>query len=511
MKSKLVRCGVLILLVVLCSGCGKSASPASPEAPPSGPTAAPTPTSPPPTPTPVSPIRQWAAQALASSEYDTSNWSAQQATGEPDVSDCTDSANAWASASNSTVEWIDLYYDTPVYATEVNVYHSYNADQVTEVALIDAEGNYVPVFSQEPHYEYEPCPYIITVELDGPTDFLVQGVRVTIDQTVLQAYAEIDAVELVGIPGEGEVKRPEIEIEAEPTPFPPPEGFLWRVGGEGGVSLGEFGTLGGVDTDANNLVYVADSMYGIWVFDADGNQVNRIDHGAMSNPADVKIGPDGNVYVAARGSHQIFIFTPAGELITRWGEAGTEDGQFGDYSPIGLAVGLDGSVYVLDTPIDERGHFIPRIYKFTNDGTFLGTFSSLPEGFDATALDVGPDGNLYVVDWIEEEIAKFAPGGNFLGRVGGRALQGLMPHSLTFDDLGNMYLVTWDPPGVVKLDPMGGLVAQFGVAVEDGEQPWPEGGFYSPAGAAALPDGSRVFVSDSSASYSYITAFEFGE
>jgi hypothetical protein len=45
--------------------------------------------------------------------------------------------------------------------------------------------------------------------------------------------------------------------------------------------------------------------------------------------------------------------------------------------------------------------------------------------------------------------------------------------------------------------------------VRSGVCVWPDGGFYQPAGAAALADGSRVFAADWSGGFAYITAFEF--
>ncbi|HID88474.1 MAG TPA: hypothetical protein EYP52_02000 [Anaerolineae bacterium] len=501
--GKITRCGLLIVLVAMLSACGGKAGTPPPTAVPPTPTSPP----PPPTPTPIPALRQWAVEAFATSEYDNPDWSARQATGAPDTAECVDATTAWASAQSDTVEQLDLYYETPVYATEINIYQTYNPDQVAEIALIDAEGNFVPVLTQEPHYEAEPCPYVLTVQLDEPTDYLVQGVRLTVDQSVLQTWNEIDAVELVGIAGEGEVVRP--APPPTPTPFPPPEGFLWRIGGEQGIGADQFAYLGGMDADVNNLIYVADNTHGIWALDTDGNVVNRIDHGEMSNPTDVKVGPDGNLYVAAWGSNQVFVFTPGGAPIARWGEPGTGEGQFGDFGPDAVAVGLDGTVYVLDSNEDESGNEITRVQKFTADGIFLGAFLIPEEFLGATAMNVGPDGNLYVVDWIGDEIVKFDTDGNILGRIGGTALAGAGPQSLDFDAEGNMVLAVWSPAGVVELDPTGNLLAWFGVAVGGGSQPWPEGGFYSPSGAAILLDGSRAFASDSSGDHAYITAFQF--
>jgi hypothetical protein len=148
------------------------------------------------------PIRQWAVEATASSEYGAERWAAFQAVGEPDTPECGDFDTAWASATSYTVEWIEVYYDVPVYATEINIVQTYHPDQVVQVDLIDLDGELVTIYTQEPEQIDEPCPYTLSIYADEG-DVLAQGVRVTIDQSVLNlGWNEIDAVELVGVPGE---------------------------------------------------------------------------------------------------------------------------------------------------------------------------------------------------------------------------------------------------------------------------------------------------------------------
>lgn len=66
---------------------------------------------------------------------------------------------------------------------------------------------------------------------------------------------------------------------------------MWWVGGESGVSEGEFAVLGEMDITAEGLVYIADNIHGVHVYDAEGNQVAAIDHEDINNAADVKVGP----------------------------------------------------------------------------------------------------------------------------------------------------------------------------------------------------------------------------
>ena len=203
----------LALIILACGGGGTTTAP-TPEPPPTETPVPPTstPTLAPPTPIPTpEPISQWATDAAASSQYSDPDWSALQATGAPDTGECGDYGTAWAAAASGTVERLDVYYETPVYATEINIVQTYHPDQVAQVDLIDLDGESVLLYTQEPAAVQEPCPYVLTIETEQ-TDFLVQGVRITIDQSVLGlGWNEIDAVELRGVPGEGEATRPELE------------------------------------------------------------------------------------------------------------------------------------------------------------------------------------------------------------------------------------------------------------------------------------------------------------
>jgi len=143
----------------------------------------------------VTTLEQWAASGTASSEYGTSDWTAQQATGAPDTTTCGDQTTAWASANSDTVEWLSLSYATPVYATKVVIYITYNPSYVTLVELQEPNGTYHTVYTATP--QTMACPYQLTISIPK-TSYLVKSVRVTVDQTTLNSWSEIDAVQLVG-------------------------------------------------------------------------------------------------------------------------------------------------------------------------------------------------------------------------------------------------------------------------------------------------------------------------
>src|SRR5215472_15932660 len=91
------------------------------------------------------PNGQWAAEATASSSYNDAqgptSWSANQATGAPNVEQYGDDGKAWApKTADAGIEWLELKYPRPVYATEVRVRESCGSGSVIRVELLDEAG-----------------------------------------------------------------------------------------------------------------------------------------------------------------------------------------------------------------------------------------------------------------------------------------------------------------------------------------------------------------------------------
>ena len=139
--------------------------------------------------------RQWASTATASSEYDNPDWSAMQATGAPDITECGDIETAWSSENQDGIDWLEVGYKTPVYPAEINIYETYTPGSVVRVEVKDEAGVYYVVWEGEPRAGE--CPRILTIPVSG-VDRLVTGVRIHVDQRKLGDWNEIDAVELVG-------------------------------------------------------------------------------------------------------------------------------------------------------------------------------------------------------------------------------------------------------------------------------------------------------------------------
>ena len=99
-------------------------------------------------------------------------------------------------------------------------------------------------------------------------------------------------------------------------------------------------------------------------------------------------GPDGNVYFASGGTHEVLRFSGRdGAFIDRF----VEGGEGGLAAPSGLTFGPGGILYVGSPSTD-------RVLRFDRDGAYIGDF--FPAGSGGLDLPVGitfgPDGNFYV-------------------------------------------------------------------------------------------------------------------
>lgn len=142
-------------------------------------------------------IEQWASGASASSEYGNPDWAAIQATGAPDSNGCSDLHTAWASStSDSPDEWLELSYVTPVLPEEIRIYESYNPGSIIRVEVITVVSEYIIVWEDGPRTN-ENCPHVLTIPIEGIND-PVTGVRISLDQSVIGNWDEIDAVQLIG-------------------------------------------------------------------------------------------------------------------------------------------------------------------------------------------------------------------------------------------------------------------------------------------------------------------------
>ncbi len=197
------------------------------------------------------------------------------------------------------------------------------------------------------------------------------------------------------------------------------DGAPHRTVGKLGKGPGEFGSPGGVAIAANGDLIVAD-FYGqrIQHLSRDGEFIKQwgttgqvgIWSGEFNYPTDVAIAPGGTLYVADGYNDRIQVFDADGKFLRKWGGPFGMNifGPFNGWFATVTSVTFDskGNVFVAD-------FYNNRVQKFAPDGTFLMAFGEQGQGsgqFDkAIAVSVAHDGTVFVVDYGNNRIQKWSP------------------------------------------------------------------------------------------------------
>jgi predicted membrane-bound mannosyltransferase/streptogramin lyase len=251
-----------------------------------------------------------------------------------------------------------------------------------------------------------------------------------------------------------------------------------RVFGSQGVGRGQFSNPKNLAIDSQGNVYVADSDNGrIQKFDANGKFLlawgTRSPENAIgpretfNQPWGIAVDKSGGVYVADTWNHRIQKFDSNGKFLTMWGENGDTRGIAQDqptkfYGPRAIAADSSGNLLVTDT-----GN--KRVLKFSPDGAPLGQYGGL--GVDngqfqePVGIAVDAQGNIFVADTWNQRIQKFDKNFNFTMQwpiVAWDSQSVVNKPYLAVDTDGNVFVT--DPEGsrVIKFTNDGKLVSVFG-------------------------------------------------
>lgn len=192
-------------------------------------------------------------------------------------------------------------------------------------------------------------------------------------------------------------------------------------------------------------VFVSDTVTrSVMVFDVPGRRFFDFGHeepGALRKPLGLDTDADCNVYVADGTTRRIQVYDQSGRFLKALG------GQQLFERLSHVAVDAEGGrVYAVDTGgVNSSAHHV-RVFD-ANTGDHLrdiGTRGSEPGRFNLPRdIEVGPDGNLYVVDGGNFRVQAFTPEGEFIrsiGALGRRSGQFARPKGVALDAGSNIYV-----------------------------------------------------------------------
>lgn len=184
------------------------------------------------------------------------------------------------------------------------------------------------------------------------------------------------------------------------------EGEQVRTYGFPGAGKGQFKVEGGwgpssVALDGGGNAYVTDTWNNrIIKFDPQGNPLVSWGNDASNDivypnlfffPRAVAVGPDGNIYVADTGHHEIKVFDSEGKRVRTVGQRGISRGQLDE--PVGLKFDAEGNLYVCDTGNERIQIFRPN--GSVKDAILVPGWSADKVGMEPF-IDLLPDGRIVV-------------------------------------------------------------------------------------------------------------------
>lgn len=238
-----------------------------------------------------------------------------------------------------------------------------------------------------------------------------------------------------------------------------------------------------------NRLLVLDNVGRVLAYDFDGTLQNQwwMPEYSVGRPEKICELPDGRLAVADTHYHRVVLFRPDGSLQGMLGGYGTEPGQF--IFPVATACDSEGNLYVCEYGGNDR------IQKFSPEGRFLismGGAGTGPGEFQRPSGMVIADDRLFVVDAFNNRIQVFSRSGSFLEVLGERLSNPpdlVYPYDIALGPESDLYVVEYGAGRVTRLDLSGNLLGQSGVAGNS------QGGFKTPWGLTVDGRG-MVYVAD---------------
>ena len=208
---------------------------------------------------------------------------------------------------------------------------------------------------------------------------------------------------------------------------------------------------------------------------------------------DLALGADGTIYVLNRSYEnrpegvRVTMLNINEDFLGQFAQFGQEDGDL--YWPTSIAVDGSQNVYISDD-------WLNLVSIFDKDGQFLAKWGVAGSGAGQfnrpSGIRFDKNDDMYVVDASNSRVQKFTKDGQFLakwGEAGGGEGQFNLPWGLALDDDGNLYVADWRNDRVQKFNADGQFLAEFGSSGSG------IGELNRPTGVAVDKDGD-IYVAD---------------
>jgi DNA-binding beta-propeller fold protein YncE len=205
-------------------------------------------------------------------------------------------------------------------------------------------------------------------------------------------------------------------------------------------------------SSVEDVFFVVDRVGRMQKLDRNGNYLLEwwLPQYASGKPTGMKVGPDGNLYVADTHYHRVVVFDPTGNEIRRWGQDGEGPGEF--IFPTDIAFDEKGRIFVSEYGDNDR------IQVFDPQGQFLFQFGKFgeEEGEFIRPQTMVIDGDtLYVTDSCNHRISVYTTEGKFLrnmGSLGSGEGQFRFPYGMAFDRDKNLVISEFGNNRVQAID-----------------------------------------------------------
>lgn len=207
---------------------------------------------------------------------------------------------------------------------------------------------------------------------------------------------------------------------------------------------------------------VLDNVGRVLAFGFDGTFQNQwwMPEYSVGRPEKICELPDGRLAVADTHYHRVVLFRGDGSLDRMLGGYGQEPGQF--IFPVATACDAEGNLYVCEYGGNDR------IQKFSPEGRFLvsmGGAGTGPGQFQRPSGIVISGDRVYVVDAFNNRIQVFSCAGEFLEVLGERLSNPpdlVYPYDVALGPQSDLFVVEYGAGRVTRLDLAGNLLGQSG-------------------------------------------------